>query len=300
MVNKSLTALLFNPEMLPMKIFNFVIAAILGLCAIEFVWCIVNMPGTKPDDILSAVDLKISNYSVENESIGGYGSSYTSYIYNITFSSNDSEKLLNKLASGYWVRDGLNQYTKSVDIDGALTYSDIIQPKLVYSASVDPKSGTATLEATIDEEYEIQGTMHALIVVFIVFLCLGLWAIVKLSRVIIDRNRRKNRLGLKTPPMKIKNILFIIGAVVIALVMPFFIMQVIYPAFKIFLPEGNNILTPSLRIMATVIMGIIDYGIAYIPIYYSNKGKSRCFNLVCFVLTLIWCAVVGVLWYIAL
>lgn len=101
-------------------------------------------------------------------------------------------------------------------------------------------------------------------------------------------------------PKKFDNILLIITAIIIAIIMPFYLMNVIYPLFQIFLPEGNIILTPPLRITATIIMGIIDYGLAYIPIYYTNKRKSIWFNLVCFILTMLWCMAVGVLWYIAI
>lgn len=104
---------------------------------------------------------------------------------------------------------------------------------------------------------------------------------------------------MKQPQRKIDNIFLIIAAIIVAIIMPFFLMNIIYPAFQIFLPKGNIILTSPLRITATIILGIIDYGLAYIPIYYSNKRKCGWFNLVCFILTLLWCLVVGVLWYIA-
>ena len=78
---------------------------------------------------------------------------------------------------------------------------------------------------------------------------------------------------MKPSQNKFDDTLLIIVAIIVAVVLPFVLTSVIYPFFQIFLPEGNIVLTPSLRIVATILMGIIDYGLAYIPIYYSNKRK---------------------------
>lgn len=92
----------------------------------------------------------------------------------------------------------------------------------------------------------------------------------------------------------------IVIAIIIALVVPIFLMGIIYPAFQIFLSEGNIVLTPFLRLTATIVMAIIDYGIAYIPIYYSDKRKHIGFNVICFILTLLWCMALGLLWYLSI
>lgn len=105
---------------------------------------------------------------------------------------------------------------------------------------------------------------------------------------------------MKRPQRKFDNILLIIAAIIVAIIMPFFIMNIIYPASQLFLPEGNIILTPLLRITATIIMGIIDYGLAYIPLYFSNKRKCGWFNFICFTLTMLWCLAVGVLYIAAI
>ena len=94
--------------------------------------------------------------------------------------------------------------------------------------------------------------------------------------------------------------LLIIVASVLAIFAPLFLMAIIYPAFQFFLPEGNIVLTPPLRITATILMSIIDYGIAYIVIYHSSKRKKILFNVGCYTLTLLWSIFIGFMWYMTI
>lgn len=96
------------------------------------------------------------------------------------------------------------------------------------------------------------------------------------------------------------DLLLIIVAAVLAIFLPIFMMPIIYPAFQIFLPEGNVILTPTIRITATILMSVIDYGISYILIYHTVKRRRIWFNIICYILTLLWCIVMGMLWYLAI
>ena len=90
----------------------------------------------------------------------------------------------------------------------------------------------------------------------------------------------------------------LVAAIYIAAISPLWLMSFIYPVFQVFLPEGNIVLTPALRITATILIGIIDYGLAYIPLYFSSRRKKVWFNIVFFSLTMLWCIFGGVFWYI--
>lgn len=97
-----------------------------------------------------------------------------------------------------------------------------------------------------------------------------------------------------------KTDLFLITiAVAVALVSPIFLSGIIYPAAQVFLPEGRIILTPPLRIAATLIMSLVVYGLAYIAIYFTDRRRKVRFNVVCYILTLMWCLFIGAIWYIA-
>lgn len=100
--------------------------------------------------------------------------------------------------------------------------------------------------------------------------------------------------------MKNTNTAPIFIAVLIAIFSPIFIMPLIYPAFQAFLPEGNIVLTPPLRITATCIMSVIDYGLSYIAIYHTPFRKKLWFIFLTYILTLLWCIAMGVLWYISI
>ncbi len=99
---------------------------------------------------------------------------------------------------------------------------------------------------------------------------------------------------------KMKNGGVVAVAVVVAIVMPLLLSNLIYPAFQVFLPSGNIVLTPTLRVIATILMSVVDYGIAYIFIYQTLKRKKILFNTVCFALTFLLCVFWGYLWYIDL
>lgn len=98
--------------------------------------------------------------------------------------------------------------------------------------------------------------------------------------------------------MKKKDYLFIMFAVIIALIAPFFLMGIIYPCGKVFLPPGNIVLTPPIRIFCTIVMAILDYSLAYIFIYKTAKARKKIFNITCFSLTILWNFFVGFFWYI--
>ena len=96
-------------------------------------------PGVEPDDILSAVDLNLPNYTIESTSDNLYreASRWDYYTYQISFSSNESPALIKQLQEKNWEYEcENNQYVKSVDIDDDL---------LTYAAFVDPDSGTQPL-----------------------------------------------------------------------------------------------------------------------------------------------------------
>jgi hypothetical protein len=106
-------------------------------------------------------------------------------------------------------------------------------------------------------------------------------------------NKVKSRTEARTMPL-------IIVAVIIALVAPLFLMPFVYRIAQLFLPEGTLLLTAPLRIVATIIIAVVAYGIAYIPIRFTTKRKKPVFNAVCFVLTALWSIVLAMMWYISL
>lgn len=99
--------------------------------------------------------------------------------------------------------------------------------------------------------------------------------------------------------MKRSDTVLIVVAVLIAILSPFFIMPLIYPTFQVFLPDGNIVLTPPLRITATLIMSVIDYGMSYIAIYHTSYKKRKLLNVMFYIMNLLWCAAMGALWYLA-
>ena len=93
--------------------------------------------------------------------------------------------------------------------------------------------------------------------------------------------------------------LYLLCAVCIALITPILLTSFIYPAFQVFLPEGNIILTPPLRVVATILMAVISYALAYIAIYRTSKRNKVLFNLISFLLTILWNIFIGIIWWIA-
>ena len=94
----------------------------------------------------------------------------------------------------------------------------------------------------------------------------------------------------------------IVIAAIIAIVLPLALCKFIYPAAQIFLPEGNIVLTPLIRITCTIIMAIIDYVVAgFILIKYCKEWFGKVWpHLITGMLTFIWNVCVGVLWYIVM
>ena len=98
--------------------------------------------------------------------------------------------------------------------------------------------------------------------------------------------------------MKKKDYLFIILAVIIAIIAPFFLMGIIYPCGKVFLPPGNIVLTFPIRFFCTIVMAVIDYSLAYVFIHKTPKSEKKLFNITCFSLTFLWNFFIGFIWYI--
>lgn len=158
-----------------MKIFNRIILVIEGLCAIGLLWCIVHVlflvPGTESDDILSAVDLELSTYKIENRSdnLDRGASRFDNFTYVITFSTKESADLVKQMQNGNWERDN-DLYIKSVEVDEDLS----------YSAFVNPREGTATLDVLIDENYSLIYVIFSILIIIFALFNGGVWGLVKL------------------------------------------------------------------------------------------------------------------------
>lgn len=99
---------------------------------------------------------------------------------------------------------------------------------------------------------------------------------------------------------KARDQLLITFAALIALFVPFMIMGEVYPFFQLFLPEGNIVIPPGLRIFATIVMAAMDYGIAYLAIHFTSKRYDKPFIMITVGLTFLWNIFVGMLWYLSI
>ena len=90
----------------------------------------------------------------------------------------------------------------------------------------------------------------------------------------------------------------ILGATLIALVAPLLLMAIVYPIGQLFLPQGNIVLTLTIRVICTTVVTIIDYALTYRIMKVSTIQRGILFNIVCFLLILLWNIFIGILWYI--
>lgn len=102
---------------------------------------------------------------------------------------------------------------------------------------------------------------------------------------------------MNNKPPKTKRL--ILAAIAISIFLPGFITPFIYPAFQVFLPPGRIILTPALRIIATICMSIITYGVVFIFLRRTNVGRKIWFNILYYFLILFYCCFWGLLWLLA-
>lgn len=159
-----------------MKLFNRIIIVLEIVCAIGILWCIIKFfflaPGSGPDEILSAVDLKLPDYKIENTSdnLDRGASRFDNFTYEITFSPQE-ETLLKQLQGRGWQKQ-YNLYTKTIEVDEDLT----------YSAFVNPQIGSATLDVMIDEDYSQYYIMYAILILVSALVIAGVWGIVKLYK----------------------------------------------------------------------------------------------------------------------
>lgn len=159
-----------------MKIFNRTVIILESLCALGMLWCIVNIflaPGKSPEDVLSAVDLELPAYNIENEydNLDRESSRWDNFTYDVTFSPKESAALVKQLHDKGWKFEN-NRYVNRVDIDEDLT----------YSASVNPKLGIATLDVLIDEDYGLLYSFFCLIFLLTSIFIAAIWGTVKLVR----------------------------------------------------------------------------------------------------------------------
>lgn len=76
----------------------------------------------------------------------------------------------------------------------------------------------------------------------------------------------------------------ILGATLIALVAPLLLMAIVYPIGQLFLPQGNIVLTFTIRVICTTVVTIIDYALTYRIMKVSTIQRGILFNIVCFLL----------------
>ena len=100
--------------------------------------------------------------------------------------------------------------------------------------------------------------------------------------------------------MRKKDYILIFVAFLVAFIAPIFLMSFVYSIGQLFLPEGNIVLTPALRITCSWCVVIMDYALAYVFIWFTSKRKKVLFNAVFFVLTAFWNIFLALLWYLSL
>lgn len=90
-------------------------------------------------------------------------------------------------------------------------------------------------------------------------------------------------------------------AALVALVLPCVLSPLVYPAAQVFLPEGNIILTPAMRVICTILIAIIDYFAAgFILIRWCKEWFTKIWpHVITGTLTFMWCIFIGVIWFIS-
>ena len=92
----------------------------------------------------------------------------------------------------------------------------------------------------------------------------------------------------------------ILGATLIALVAPLLLMAIVYPIGQLFLPQGNIVLTLTIRVICTTVVTIVDYALTYRIIKVSTIQRGSLFYIVSSLLILLWNISIGAVWYIML
>ncbi len=169
-----------------MKLFNRIIIFFEALCALGILWCIISVvtPTTRPEDILSAVDLELSNYDILNKSdnLDRGASRFDNFIYDVTFPQEDTAALIKQMQDGDWQKEN-DIYVKTVVVDEALTYSAFINPQL----------RTATLDVLIDEDYSLIYYVYAILFILASTFFAVIWGIVKVISKIKNRNQQTQK-----------------------------------------------------------------------------------------------------------
>lgn len=91
-----------------------------------------------------------------------------------------------------------------------------------------------------------------------------------------------------------KSIIFILLAAFIALIIPVFLTGVVNRLVADI--TGQWYLNGLSRVLITIFVAIFTYSVAYILIRFSILRKSIVFNIVCFILTFVWSAFMGIAW----
>lgn len=169
-----------------MKLFNRIIIFFEVLCALGFLWCIISVvtPTTRPEDILSAVDLELSDYDILNKSdnLDRGASRFDNFIYDITFPQEDTAALIKQMQDGDWQKEN-DIYVKKVVVDEGLTYSAFINPQL----------RTATLDVLIDEDYSLIYFVYAILFILASTFIAVIWGIVKVISKVISKIKNRNQ-----------------------------------------------------------------------------------------------------------
>lgn len=169
-----------------MKLFNRIIIFFEALCALGILWCMISIatPTTRPEDILSAVDLELSDYDILNKSdnLDRGASRFDNFIYDVTFPQEDMAALIKQMQDGDWQKEN-DIYVKTVVVDEALTYSAFINPQL----------RTATLDVLIDEDYSLIYYVYAILFILASTFFAVIWGLVKVFSKVISKIKNRNQ-----------------------------------------------------------------------------------------------------------
>lgn len=97
-----------------------------------------------------------------------------------------------------------------------------------------------------------------------------------------------------------KNLYLVFASIIVALLLPILLGGFLYESFQSFLPEGSIVLTPKLRITASIINFIVTDLVTILLLKRAGYWKELFFLVIAGTLVFLWVAFFAISWYITL
>lgn len=111
--------------------------------------------------------------------------------------------------------------------------------------------------------------------------------------------KKKDKDSPKDEIMPKAHVWTIVVAPIMVLILPFFLEAFIYPAFQVFLPYGNIVLTPLLRVLATLVIAALTYLAVILVLHKGGWAETTLSKIILAFIICCYCFFCGFLWYIA-